>query len=158
MTWKSGYTGGYAWSNYFDTSDGGKTFKTYNKSKMTLSLTDDAAHVALGDKWRMPTTEEVISLYEGCTLKATTVNGVKGVQFTSKKTGNSIFIPGNGYFSGTTYTCSSNGFRMWSSTNSSTTLGYGWHCTYSNPTNEFQQYARDRLRGCGIRPVYDPGM
>lgn len=158
VTWKAGYTAGYAWANYFDTSDGGKTFKTYNKSNMKLSLADDAAHVILGDKWRMPTTEEVVALYDGCTYAAVTVKGVRGVRFTSKQTGNSIFLPGNGYISGTTYTCSNNGFRLWTSTNKSTTLAYGWHCTYSKPTDEFKQYDRDRLRGYGIRPVYDPNM
>jgi len=158
VTWKSGYTAGYAWSNYFDTSDGGKTFKTYNKSNMKLSLADDAAHVILGDKWRMPTTEEVVALYDCCTYAAATVKGVRGVRFTSKKTGNSIFLPGNGYINGTSYTCSNNGFRLWTSSNKSTTLAFGWHCTYSSPTDEFKQYDRDRLRGYGIRPVYDPNM
>ena len=153
-----GYTAGYAWSNYFDTSDGGKTFKTYNKSNMKLSLADDAAHVILGDKWRMPTTEEVVALYDCCTYAAATVKGVRGVRFTSKKTGNSIFLPGNGYINGTSYTCSNNGFRLWTSSNKSTTLAFGWHCTYSSPTDEFKQYDRDRLRGYGIRPVYDPNM
>ena len=83
---------------------------------------------------------------------------VRGVTFTSTITGNSIFIPGNGYFSGADYNCSSNGFRLWTSTNKSTTLGYGWHCVYSSPTDEFKQYDRDRLRGYGIRPVYDPDI
>ena len=31
---------------------------------------------------------------------AATVKGVRGVRFTSKKTGNSIFLPGNGYING----------------------------------------------------------
>ena len=157
VTWKVNSVG-YTWANYFDTSDAGKTFKKYNKSKMVLEPADDAAHVVLGGNWRMPTTEEVMALFAVSTLKSATVGGVRGVTFTSTITGNSIFIPGNGYFSGADYNCSSNGFRLWTSTNKSTTLGYGWHCVYSSPTDGFKQYDRDRLRGYGIRPVYNPDI
>ena len=157
ITWKDGFKSGYAWSNYFDTTNGGSSFNTYTKSGQVLDLKDDAAHAVLGGNWRMPTTEEVIELYEACTLQPTTVKGVRGVLFTSITTGNTLFIPGNGHFNGSSYT-SSNSYRLWSSTLSSGKEAYGWYNTYTGPDSENMQYKGERNRGWGIRPVYDPNM
>lgn len=68
----------------------------YIDGKMHLDLEDDAAHVNWGGKWRMPTKEECIELFEKCEWKETTVNGIKGYRITSKVRGytsNSIFLP-----------------------------------------------------------------
>ena len=160
-SWKDGMSAGYAQANapfYSSGTDGAAIYTKYTTAGDVLAAEDDAASVQWGADWRMPTTEEVMALFAVSTLKSATVGGVRGVTFTSTITGNSIFIPGNGYFSGADYNCSSNGFRLWTSTNKSTTLGYGWHCVYSSPTDEFKQYDRDRLRGYGIRPVYDPDI
>ncbi|MBQ7741916.1 MAG: hypothetical protein IJT90_03190 [Bacteroidaceae bacterium] len=158
VKWAEGRTAGYAWSNYFDaTSSSGSSFKTYTKANQVLALKDDAANVALGGKWRMPTTEEVVELYNVCTLQNATVKGVRGVLFTSTITGNTLFIPGNGHFSGTTYN-STNSYRLWSSTLCSGNQAYGWYNTYSSPDNENMQYKGERNRGWGIRPVFDPKM
>ena len=157
ITWKDGFKSGYAWANYFDTTNGGSSFNTYTKSGQVLDLKDDAAHAVLGGNWRMPTTEEVIELYEACTLQPTTVKGVRGVLFTSITTGNTLFIPGNGHFNGSSYT-SSNSYRLWSSTLSSGKEAYGWYNTYTGPDSENMQYKGERNRGWGIRPVYDPNM
>ena len=44
LVWKDGIGSGYAWSSYFDTSDGGNTFTKYTKDKKTvLEAIDDAA-------------------------------------------------------------------------------------------------------------------
>ncbi|MBP5361356.1 MAG: hypothetical protein J6129_07785 [Bacteroidaceae bacterium] len=158
VTWATGRTAGYAWSNYFDTtSSSGASFNTYTKAGQVLDLKDDAANVALGGNWRMPTTEEVMELYDLCTLKNATVKGVRGVLFTSDITGNTLFIPGNGHFSGTTYNVT-NSYRLWSSTLSSGKEAYGWYTTYTDPNKENMQYKGERNRGWGIRPVYDPNM
>lgn len=47
-------------------------------------------------KWRVPTIEEIDELVRNCDYKWTTQNGVKGGLFTSKKNGNSIFLPAAG--------------------------------------------------------------
>ncbi len=158
ITWKDTSKSGYAWASYFDaTSSSGSSFKTYTTASQVLALKDDAANVALGGKWRMPTTEEVVELHNVCKLQNATVKGVRGVLFTSTITGNTLFIPGNGHFSGTAYT-SSNSYRLWSSTLSSAKEAYGWYNTYSDPNNENMQYKGERNRGWGIRPVFDPDM
>ncbi len=68
-------------------------------NKTTLELTDDAARVNWGGKWRMPTKAEQDELRSSsnCTWTWTTQNGVKGYKVTSKKNGNSIFLPAAGY-------------------------------------------------------------
>ena len=44
----------------------------------------------------MPTSEQFKELTENCNYEWTTVNGVKGGKFTSKKNGQSIFLPAAG--------------------------------------------------------------
>lgn len=56
----------------------------------------DAAHVNMGGSWRMPTSVEMWDLLDGTTCSFETLDGVKGMRFTSKTNGNSIFIPFTG--------------------------------------------------------------
>ena len=64
--------------------------------KTVLDLEDDVAHVKLGGNWRMPTDAEWIELSKNCTWTWTAQNGVSGRLVTSKKNGNSIFLPAAG--------------------------------------------------------------
>ena len=68
-------------------------------NKTTLELSDDAAYVNWGGKWRMPTKAEQDELRNtsNCTWTWTTQNGVNGYKVTSKKNSNSIFLPAAGY-------------------------------------------------------------
>ena len=77
----------YCTSSYYGTVD----------NKTTLELTDDAARVNWGGSWRMPTRAEQDELRNNCTWTWTTQNGVNGCKVTSKKNGNSIFLPAAGY-------------------------------------------------------------
>lgn len=64
---------------------------------------DDAAHVILGDKWRMPTFQEYIDLINNCNYAY--VNNyqntdVPGILFTSKKNSSiQLFFPASGFAS-----------------------------------------------------------
>lgn len=53
----------------------------------------DAAFTTTDGLWRMPSTEEWEELFSGCNCETTTLGSVEGVLFTSKKNGNSIFLP-----------------------------------------------------------------
>lgn len=119
----------YDFSTYFDTKDGGKTFIKYNHEggKTTLELEDDAAHVNWGGDWRMPTKAEQDELRntDNCTWtwKQNNSTGVIGYLVTSKKNGNSIFLPASGYrFASALFYVDSNG-RYWSSSLYSTISG-----------------------------------
>ncbi|MBR3871788.1 MAG: InlB B-repeat-containing protein [Paludibacteraceae bacterium] len=88
----------YKWQG--DTYD--KVTKYYDvDNKSVLELADDAANANWGGNWRMPSREEWMELSntDYCTWDWTTVNDVKGYLVTSKKNGNSIFLPvtGSGY-------------------------------------------------------------
>ena len=109
---------GSSW-NAVDGSVTGYSFKiancpTYNKTltalknegyfaNSRLTASHDAASAYLGVPWRIPTAEEVVSLWEKTTTAYVRVNGVYGVRFTGK--GNyasrSMFFPIIGYGDGT---------------------------------------------------------
>ena len=56
--------------------------KVYNKNEI-LDLCDDAAHVNMGGKWRMPTYDQLKELLDNTTYEVKIINGVKGVLFVS---------------------------------------------------------------------------
>ena len=66
-------------------------------NKTILEPSDDVAHVKWGGNWRMPTHAEIKELRENCIWEWTTQNGKNGYKVTSKKNGNSIFLPAAGY-------------------------------------------------------------
>lgn len=80
---------------YCNTTDAGIPDYIY-----TLEPMDDAATVAYGDKWRMPTEEEMNELLEKCDVELLEADndeyGVAGYKFTGPS-GNSIFLPMAGY-------------------------------------------------------------
>lgn len=66
----------------------------FTDGKSVLEPEDDAAHVNLGGKWRMPTYEEISMLENSSYFKQEWVveNGVGGIRVTSLANGNSIFF------------------------------------------------------------------
>lgn len=56
----------------------------------------DVAHVKWGGNWVMPNLAQVQELEQHCTWTWETVNGTNGYKITSKKNGNSIFLPAAG--------------------------------------------------------------
>ena len=93
----------YAWSTYKWCNGSTTTLTKYctnseygyngfTDGKAVLDPEDDAAHVNLGGKWRMPTDDEWTELRENCTWSWTTQNGVNGYLVTGPN-GNSIFLP-----------------------------------------------------------------
>ena len=70
---------------------------TYDDSRMELDNIDDAAYYNMGSEWRMPTKDEFDELKNSCLWEWTTINGVNGYNITSKKNGNSIFLPASGF-------------------------------------------------------------
>lgn len=78
---------GYLKKYCYHNSEGNKD------KKIKLDPEDDAAHVYWGGSWRMPTRREFELLWEETKHEFTAQNGVFGIRFTSKKNGNSIFLP-----------------------------------------------------------------
>ena len=65
-------------------------------SKMNLDREDDAAYVAYGDGWHMPTVDQTVELVDDTSWYSAAVNGLNGVIFIAEKEGyenNWIFLP-----------------------------------------------------------------
>ena len=117
----------------------------------TLDLSDDAAYVNWGNSWRMPTKAELDELRQtyNCVWEWITQNGVIGYKVTSKKNGNSIFLPATGF---RYETLEDEGFRgcYWSSSLSMQHSSMSYHCYYRGGS----VYDNDsRCFGYSIRPV-----
>lgn len=127
-------------------------------NKVLLEPEDDVAHVIWGGNWRMPTKVEQEELVNNCTSEWITVNGVKGILFTSKIEGytdKSIFLPAAGYYSSSIRGHES-GKRLlyWSSILDTSKNG---HCYYINSDPQqnisLEVVGGIRYYGKSIRPV-----
>lgn len=121
-------------------------------NKTVLDLADDAAHANWGGAWRMPTLEEQKELINYCTWTWTTQNGVKGYLVTSKKNGNSIFLPAAGFRSDSDlYSAGSYGY-YWSSSLSTYDLSFACILDF-NSSHVDWRYGSGRYSGQSVRPV-----
>ena len=152
----------YDWSTYkFGTSSYGPFSKYNTKSsygsvdnKIVLDPDDDVAHVKLGDNWRMPTYEECTELKMKCTMTGVTNyngSGISGTLVTATN-GNSIFLPGSGYYWGDNGLQGSSYSYCWSSSLREGSPGYAWlmHFVYSAVLVENGFF---RCQGLTVRPV-----
>ena len=76
----------------------------------------DVARKEWGSTWRLPTKAEFNELRSNCTWTRTTQNGIYGYKVTSKKNGNSIFLPAAGWRYGTSLDDQGTDGNYWSST------------------------------------------
>ncbi len=139
----------YSMTKYCTYSDYGTV-----DNKTTLELSDDAAHVNWGGSWRMPTLAEQEELMDtnNCTWRWTTQNGVKGYKVTSKKNGNSIFLPAAGYRYDSNFYGAGNDGGYWSS---SLYTYYSYYAYYLSVDSNGAglNYNVGRLCGRSVRPV-----
>lgn len=146
--------GTYQWCNgswttftkYCTTSDDG-----YVDNKTELDLSDDVARQKWGENWRIPSKEQINELINECTSEIACPNGVYGRIITSKRNGNSIFLPAaNSWrYGGTT---SGNSGYYWSRTlgDGSSTFAYSIFF-YQDPS--ISNIISFREEGHCIRPV-----
>ncbi len=151
----------YDWSTYKWCNGDGKTLTKYNTrsdhgtvdNKTVLDPEDDVAHVKLGGKWRMPTNAESDELKKKCKWTWTSNyngTGVAGMIVTSKKNGNSIFLPAAGSRDGTSLNHAGSHGVYWSSLNAGSP-GYAWY-VYFNSEGVNRTYG-NRYCGLSVRPV-----
>ncbi len=114
----------------------------------------DAARANWGGSWRLPTKAECDELVNNCTRQWTTRNGVKGMFFTSKRNGNSIFLPAAGWRDGTSAGDAGERGDYWSSTpyESCTYGAYGLYFNSGGSVNAGWYY---RNSGLQVRPVVE---
>ena len=123
-------------------------------NKTILELEDDAAHVNWGGNWRMPTKVEQDELRNtsNCIWTWTTQIGVNGYKVTSKKNGNSIFLPAAGCrYDDDLLTASSRGY-YWSSSLDASSSYYG-ACYMDFFYSSSVDYGITRYPGQSVRAV-----
>ena len=126
------------------------TFGTVD-NKTILELTDDAAFVNWGGKWRMHTKAEHDELIKNCTWTWTIQDGVKGYKVASRTNENSIFLPAAGHRFGTSvYDVGSVGY-YWSSSLNESNPGYAYGL-YIN-SGDVGWSSGNRYRGNTVRAV-----
>lgn len=87
----------YGWKTY--THCDGAMESCHDLGTEDISGTEyDAAHVILGDGWRLPTAEEFLELIESTTSRIETIGGLKSARLTAAN-GESISLPFFGYMS-----------------------------------------------------------
>lgn len=149
----TGTSSSTGWTKYNTKSSYGTVDK-----KTALDLGDDVAHVQLGGKWRMPTDAEWTELRNNCTWTWTTQGGVKGYKVTSKKTGNSLFLPAAGYRYDTKrdYAGSVGYYRSSSPYTDDTRYAYGLRFGSSYFERDYKYGYR--YYGQSVRPILDESL
>ena len=129
---------------------------TLSITEGTLSAEHDVAQTKWGDGWRMPTEDECEELILNCNVTWTTVNGVSGYRYTSRKKGyenKSIFMPAAGVRTSNVQFSGSYGY-YWTSTKHPSNPELAT-CMVFNSSGQYndssQQY--ERFGGLQIRPV-----
>lgn len=130
-------------------------YGSYNyDNRYNLEMEDDAAHVKLGDEWRMPTAAEREELYAKCSITTDFVNGMKVFKVTSDINGNSIYLPMTGYYNSEGLV-NENAACFW--TSSFFVYGNAGSCylyEYAQDMTAISSVATSFFQGFPIRPVY----
>ena len=147
----------YYWDNYkFGDKD---NLTKYNKEdgKNILDPEDDIVNAVLGGKWHIPTKEQMQELLDNTTIKKSELNGVKGMLFTSKTNGNTLFFPYSGSAAG-------DSDNIWGEDKFTYCWSSSLYTLYKNSKyayalySKFNDYKFDRYYrriGCSVRGVLD---
>ena len=115
----------------------------------------DAASQSWKGEWRMPTKSELWELRDNCDMEETELNNVKGVKFTSKSNGRSIFLPYAGVRFRTN-TVDTDGIFYWSSSPYDGAISFVNAFDYGFCLQYLNVYHYPREKGLSIRPVIEP--
>ena len=110
-----------------------------------LTLEQDAAHVNMGGKWRMPTKTEEQELLDNCDGVWTddyNGTGVVGSVFTSKVNGNSVFFPAAGG-------CNNSSVKYVGS------VGSYWSASWDSSSRAWYLHLRSGFNGVGLDARYN---
>ena len=154
------YGGYYAWGeteekDYYDWStyihcDG--SYDTCHDIGSDIAGTQyDVAHVKWGGSWRMPSHDQNKDLLDKCTYEWTTLNGVNGEKFTSKKNGGTIFLPAAGYCFHDNLSAGGMQGYYWLSTQYPSRSYYAYYLLFFS--GNVYQHLGDRSNGQSVRPV-----
>ena len=136
-------------SEYIPITSSGKTYKVND----ILDLADDAAHVNMGGKWRMPTKDELKELFNNTTRKVETINRVKGMLFTSKINNKRLFVPFAGYWYNGSFAAAGSLAFVWSSQVHPSIVDFAYVLNYNSGGNAYISY-EGRSYAFSVRGVF----
>ena len=127
--------------------------KLYGKNDI-LDSEDDAAHVNMGGKWRMPTKDELKELFNNTTRKVETINRVKGMLFTSKINNKRLFVPFAGYWYNGSFAAAGSLAFVWSSQVHPSIVDFAYVLNYNSGGNAYISY-EGRSYAFSVRGVFN---
>ena len=165
LIWKEGKDAGYNWASYKWCNGSDYTLTKYCTNShygyngfvdelTVLALEDDAAHICLGEGWRMPTDAEWSELRENCTWTWSLVNGVFGMKVTSNRNGNNLFLPAASWRHSTYLDYLGDAGHYWSSSLCKGSPSEAWKLSFSS-TGLYDRGYTVRSVGFSVRPVCD---
>jgi hypothetical protein len=116
-----------------------------------LTAAYDAATANWGNKWRMPTLDEMKELYHECEWEWTSVNGVNGRKVTGPN-GNSIFLPADGFYFDTRLIRAGFEGNYWSATPNSR-RNYAYYIYFNRDDGRYGLNFQSFDIGGAVRPV-----
>ena len=125
--------------------------KASAKSDISGNPLYDAARANWDGAWRMPTKAEYQELIDNCTWTWTTYAGKEGFVVTSKKNGNSIFLPAAGFKNDTALIGAGERSVYWSSTHHESYASYVYKLDLSCDVKEIGPLGP--FFGLTVRPV-----
>ena len=147
----------YAWQSYFENPYDENNEWIGSATTTDVAGTDkDAATVILGEKWRMPTYEEVKELMGKCSWTWSDYNGVKGYTVESNVAGyegNFIFLPAAGNYDKTSIKQEGSYGGYWSSTPLDSESKAAAYIFYFYGETIHSTQSSNRYTGRTIRPV-----
>ena len=148
-------TGDMDWGDFDNAFDYKFTSDEYAKTpgaklEGDIDLEHDAAHVNMGEPWKMPTAEQFQELYDNCDWIRKNIHGVNGYLVVSKINGNSLFFACSGFGCGTSLSNRGSRGLYWASTLYSSAYG---RRLYFSSSGVGPQYSRNRFYGFTVRPV-----
>ena len=152
----------YSWNNYLWSNGTEYSLTKYNTNSSfgavdnitSLDSDDDAARAILGEPWRIPTDAEWTELRNNCIWEWIVNNKYYyyGQMVTSKKNGNSIFLPAAGpWLVSYENEGGGQGGFYWSSSLNTNNPSEAWGISFYNRGVERQSFSRYRQQS--IRPV-----
>ena len=129
------------------------TWKSENLTDGVLNTSVDAAYVHTSGKAKMPTQGQLRELINGTDKEWTTIDGVNGWKFTSKKDSSKyIFIPAAGYVNNGKFNIVGNNGYVWSSSLNTSNESYAYGL-YFYSGDVYVSSRSSRYLGVSVRGV-----
>ena len=154
-TTPEGYGNYYAWGETTTKSTynwGSYKYANGNYDNLTeLQAGDDPAAYYWGSDWRTPSKAQWDELLQNTTNQWTTRNGVAGRQFTSKRNGQTLFLPAAGcrYYGEFSYSGSTGYY--WASSLQTDYPRHAWRFFFDS--DNYSVNGGDRSLGFSVRPI-----